>query len=88
MPPLYNGSGWKFKLRSFPTIVEENVPIPEVLPIERNGYCVLCVSVSLCATKIWCSALVDPLETLTILFKLDISSCKKVAIVAAADTLA
>ena len=59
-----------------------------MLPIDKNGYCVIWESVSLWTTKTWCKALVEPLETLTILFKLEISSCKNVEIVVAADTLA
>ena len=60
--------------------------MPDVLPIDKNGYWVVWVSVSLCATNTWCNALVEPLETLTILLKLEISSCKNVDIVVAADT--
>ena len=56
--------------------------------MERNGYWVIYESVSSWTTKTWCRALVEPLETLTTLFKLDISSCKNVEIVVAADTLA
>ena len=88
VPPVYSGSGWKLKFKSLPLIVDENVPIPDVLPIDKKGYCVICASVSLFTTNTWCRALVEPLETLTMLLKLDISSCRKDDTVVAADTLA
>ena len=76
----------KFKL--FPFKEEENVPIPDVLPIDKKGYCVVNVSDSSCTTITWCKALVEPLDTLTILLKLDTSSCMNEDTVVAAETLA
>ena len=83
---MNSGSGWKLKFKSFPFSEDENVPIPDVLPIDKNGYWVVNVSVSSCTTKTWWSALVDPLDTLTILLKLDTSSCKNEDTVVAVDT--
>ena len=74
------------RFKSLPTKVDENVPIPEVLPIDMNGYWTLCESVESWATKTWCKALVEPLETLTNPFKVEISFSKNVAIVDATDT--
>ena len=62
--------------------------MPDVLPIDKKGYCVICASVSLWTTKTWCRALVDPLDTRTMLLKLEISSCKNVDIVVAVETFA
>ena len=76
----------KFKLLPFNE--DENVPIPDVLPIDKNGYWVVNVSVSSCTTKTWCNALVEPLDTLTILLKLDTSSYKNEDTVVATDTFA
>ena len=72
VPPVYNGSGWKLRFKSLPTIVDEKVPIPDVLPIDKNGYWVIWESVESWATRTWWRALVEPLDTLTKPFKDDI----------------
>ena len=87
VPPLYSASGWKFKHKSSATSPQEKVPIPDVLPIDRNGYWVTWQSVESCATKTWCRELVEPLETLTNPFRDEIRALEKVAMVDAADTL-
>ena len=43
-----------------------------MLPIDKNGYWTECESVESCATKTWWRALVDPLETLTNPFSVEI----------------
>ena len=88
VPPVNSGSGWKLKFKLFPFKEEENVPIPDVLPIDKKGYCVVNVSDSSCTTITWCKALVEPLDTLTILLKLDTSSCINDDTVVAVETLA
>ena len=60
-------SGWNFKLRFNPSYSDENVPIPESAPIDTNGYCVMKVLLLSWVIKIWCKALVSPIDTLTIL---------------------
>ena len=74
------------RFRSLPTSVDENVPIPDVLPIDKNGYWTVCESVESWATKTWWRALVEPLDTLTNPFKVEISFSKNVAIVDAVET--
>ena len=74
------------RFRSLPTSVDENVPIPDVLPIDKNGYWTVWESVESWATKTWWRALVDPLETLTNPLSVEILFSKNVAIVDDVDT--
>ena len=64
---MNDASGWNFKFKFDPLYSDENVPIPESVPIDINGYCVMKISSPSCAIKTWCRALVFPIETLTIL---------------------
>ena len=57
-----------------------------MLPIDKKGYWVVCESVESCATKTWCTALVEPLDTLTKLFNADVSISVKDAIVDDVET--
>ena len=61
--------------------------MPDVLPIEINGYCVVWVSVESCATKTWWRELVEPLDTRTNPLSELIWFSVNVAIVDAAETL-
>ena len=58
-----------------------------MLPIDKNGYWVIWLSFELCATKTWWRELVEPLETLTIPFRVEIWPSKNVAMVDADETL-
>ena len=59
-----------------PLISPPKVPIPEVDPIETNGYCTVNTSLSSRIVMIWCTADVWPEETLTNDFTLVSKSLK------------
>ena len=43
-----------------------NVPIPDVAPMDTNGYCVTDTSIPSETNNTWCNAEVWPYETLTV----------------------